>query len=52
MDPPKVLSQVVLSVTHVELRLMLSSLQEAVVEQSMTCPKESVVSPDCGLLGC
>ena len=39
MDPPKVLSQVVLSVTHVEFRLMLSSLQEAVVAQSMTWPE-------------
>ena len=39
MDPPKVLSQVMLSVTHVEFRLMSSSLQEAVVAQSMTWPE-------------
>ena len=45
IDPPKVLSQVVVSVTHVELRLMLTSLQEDVVEQSMTWPENLVSVP-------
>lgn len=39
MDPPKLLSQVVVSVVHVEFKLMFTSLQELVVAQSMTCPK-------------
>ena len=38
IDPPKLLSQVVVSVVHVEFRLMLTSLQELVVAQSMTWP--------------
>ena len=39
---PKVLSQVVVSVVHDEFRLMLTSLQELVVAQSMTWPASFV----------
>ena len=52
MDPPKLLSQVVLSVLHVEFRLILTSLQELVVEQSMTWPEDSLSVPVVGCWGC
>ncbi len=42
MDPPKLLSQVVVSVVHVDFRLMLTSLQELAVEQSITWPEHSL----------
>lgn len=48
IDPPKSLSQVVVSVVHVEFKLTLTSLQELVVAQSMTWPGNlSVVTLIC-----